>query len=103
MSVADLKIATTNAVHLRRGIHCGCPTDIGLSSEVRIQAEVLPDTNVHSKRIQSSCEFFFTQPHFNNIRLIIMIRFGSANFAREWGGQRASVFVSTHFSRHPAL
>jgi len=27
----------------------------------------------------------------------------SANFARERGGQGASVFVSAHFSRHPAL
>jgi len=29
--------------------------------------------------------------------------FGSANFAREREGQRALVFVPTHFSRHPAL
>jgi len=29
--------------------------------------------------------------------------FRSANFTRERGGQRASVFVSAHFSRHPAL
>ena len=28
---------------------------------------------------------------------------GWANFARERRGQRASVFVSTHFSRHSAL
>ena len=31
------------------------------------------------------------------------VRIGSASFARERGGQRASVFVSAHFSRHPAV
>ena len=36
-------------------------------------------------------------------RPLLSVWFGSANFTRERGRQKAPVFLSTHFDRHPAL